>query len=152
MLPGIGRKCGSLSAGRMRCFGRTAETGWLTALRERKELQMSTIEIASARQASANCELLRVRLERNRAERKEQLHQLSAVRPDNDNAPDVVADVYRASVERILSEIEAALRRMGDDTFGRCESCGEVIPTERLESVPHAIRCVGCAERWVRDR
>lgn len=111
---------------------------------------MSTLEIASARSVSASCELLRVRLERNRAEREEQLHQLSAVGPDN--ASDVVADAYRASVERILSETEAALRRMDKGTFGRCESCGEVIPLERLESVPHATCCVGCAQRWVRGR
>ena len=111
---------------------------------------MSTIEIASAQPVSASCELLRVRLERNRVEREEQLHRLSAVRPDN--APDVVADAYRASVERILSETEAALRRMDNGTFGRCESCGELIPLERLESVPHANCCVGCAQRWVRDR
>jgi DnaK suppressor protein len=110
---------------------------------------MSTIEIASARSVSASCELLRVRLERNRAAREEQLHQLSA-RPDN--AADVVAAAHHASVERILSETEAALRRMDNGTFGKCESCGEVIPLERLESVPHANCCVGCAQRWVRDR
>jgi DnaK suppressor protein len=111
---------------------------------------MSTVEIASARPVSADCKLLRVRLERNRAEREEQLHQLSAVRPDN--APDVVADAHRASVYRILAETEAALRRMDNGTFGRCESCGEVIPLERLELVPHANCCVGCAQQWVRDR
>jgi DnaK suppressor protein len=110
---------------------------------------MSTIEIASARSVSASCELLRVRLERNRAAREEQLQQLSA-RPDN--AADVVAAAHHASVERILSETEAALRRMDNGTFGKCESCGEVIPLERLESVPHANCCVGCAQRWVRDR
>jgi len=111
---------------------------------------MSTIEIASARQVSASRELLRVRLERNRAEREEQLHRLSAA--GLDKTPDVVADAYRASIERILSETEAALRRMDSGTFGKCGSCGELIPLERLESVPHANCCVGCAQRWVRDR
>jgi RNA polymerase-binding transcription factor DksA len=112
---------------------------------------MSTLEIASSRPVSpSNLELLRIRLERNRVEREKQLHRLSAVRPDN--APDVVADAYRASVERILSETRAALIRMDNGTFGRCESCDEAIPLERLELVPHAICCVRCAQRWVRER
>ena len=112
---------------------------------------MVTIEIDSARPMSASCGPLRARLERNRAKREEQLHQLSAIRPGN--APDdVVADAYCASVEHILSETEAALRRIDDRTYGRCESCGETIPPERLELVPHASCCVPCARRWTRIR
>lgn len=111
---------------------------------------MATTEIDSARPVSATYELLRRRLERNRDEREQQLEQLSSEVPDN--ALDVVAAAYRASVERLLSETQVALRRMDDHTYGRCESCGATIPLERLELVPHASCCVGCARRWVRDR
>jgi DnaK suppressor protein len=39
-------------------------------------------------------------------------------------------------------EIEAALTRVEDGTYGRCIDCGKVIPDERLEVRPEAARCV----------
>ena len=44
--------------------------------------------------------------------------------------------------ERHLDEIEAALARLSDGTYGRCETCGRPIPTGRLEARPTATRCV----------
>ena len=42
------------------------------------------------------------------------------------------------------AELEAALRRWDDSTFGVCEGCGGRIPTARLQARPVARRCVGC--------
>jgi DnaK suppressor protein len=41
-------------------------------------------------------------------------------------------------------DIEGALRRVQDGTFGRCESCGTIIPPARLRAVPFAVRCRDC--------
>lgn len=41
-------------------------------------------------------------------------------------------------------ELESALRRVGDATYGRCEGCGGQIPEARLRARPVARRCVGC--------
>ncbi len=41
-------------------------------------------------------------------------------------------------VERELREIEDALRRLDDGTYGVCEACGRPIPDERLEALPTA--------------
>ena len=46
-----------------------------------------------------------------------------------------------------LDAIDAALRRVTDDTYGRCESCGQPIAAERLAARPTATRCVACASR-----
>lgn len=43
---------------------------------------------------------------------------------------------------RLLEEIEAALRRIADGTYGLCVTCGKPIATERLEAVPYAARCI----------
>lgn len=43
-----------------------------------------------------------------------------------------------------LHQIEAALTRMDDGTYGRCTSCGDAIPTARLEARPQSALCVGC--------
>ncbi len=42
----------------------------------------------------------------------------------------------------LLDEVEAALRRIEDGTFGRCEACGRPIAPERLEAVPYARLCL----------
>jgi len=43
-------------------------------------------------------------------------------------------------------EIDAALARMDEGTYGRCESCGQDIPFERLEARPTATLCVTCKQ------
>jgi RNA polymerase-binding transcription factor DksA len=54
-----------------------------------------------------------------------------------------MASLARARV--MLEEIDAALARIDDGTYGRCERCREPIPNERLDAVPHARCCVRCA-------
>ena len=46
-----------------------------------------------------------------------------------------------------LRVIEAALKRMTDDEFGWCQSCGDTIPMGRLDLDPATARCVECASR-----
>ena len=42
----------------------------------------------------------------------------------------------------ILAEIEAALARIEDGTYGLCSACGKPIAAERLEAVPYATLCI----------
>jgi RNA polymerase-binding transcription factor len=44
-----------------------------------------------------------------------------------------------------LVEVEAALARVEDGTYGLCAVCGRPIPGERLEVRPTAATCVACA-------
>ena len=44
--------------------------------------------------------------------------------------------------EQILSEIDAALKRIDDGTYGTCIVCGKKIPKARLDARPEAIRCI----------
>jgi RNA polymerase-binding protein DksA len=46
-----------------------------------------------------------------------------------------------------LAEVDAALARVEDGTYGVCESCGAQIAPERLEARPVARRCITCASR-----
>lgn len=45
-----------------------------------------------------------------------------------------------------LDQIEKALKRIEDGTFGLCRVCGCDIPFARLEAVPTAKTCVPCKE------
>ena len=46
--------------------------------------------------------------------------------------------------EHVLAEIDAALRRIEDGTYGQCTNCGRQIPEERLEARPYATLCIDC--------
>lgn len=45
------------------------------------------------------------------------------------------------------ARIRAALPRLGEDDFGSCARCGEVIPFARLKSMPGTRLCVRCTEQ-----
>jgi DnaK suppressor protein len=44
-----------------------------------------------------------------------------------------------------LAEIDAALARLADGSYGTCQACGARISGERLAARPAARTCVGCA-------
>jgi RNA polymerase-binding protein DksA len=46
------------------------------------------------------------------------------------------------NAERLLQEIDAALGRIEDGTYGTCTACGKPIPGDRLEAVPWATLCL----------
>lgn len=51
-----------------------------------------------------------------------------------------------------IGEVDAALRRIENGSFGVCEKCGTVIPKIRLHAIPFAIRCVKCASKGTGGR
>ena len=46
--------------------------------------------------------------------------------------------------EQVLGEIDAALKRIENGTYGVCTNCGKRIPEERLEARPWATLCIDC--------
>ena len=56
-----------------------------------------------------------------------------------------VAEVSRDAGE--LAEVEAALTRVAEGSYGTCVECGEPIPHARLAANPSAARCIACQER-----
>jgi RNA polymerase-binding transcription factor DksA len=46
-----------------------------------------------------------------------------------------------------LREVNAALERIDQGTFGSCEECAQEISIDRLRAVPFARRCVKCARQ-----
>jgi len=51
-------------------------------------------------------------------------------------------------VERRLHNVERALQKIEEGTYGICEDTGEQIPRGRLEAVPEAIRTVEAQQRY----
>jgi RNA polymerase-binding transcription factor DksA len=46
-----------------------------------------------------------------------------------------------------LAAVDEALRRLDDESYGRCAGCGQPIDPERLAARPQASTCVSCASR-----
>jgi DnaK suppressor protein len=49
--------------------------------------------------------------------------------------------------EDALDQIEAAIERIEEGSYGRCETCGGKIPKSRLEAIPYTAQCVRCASQ-----
>jgi RNA polymerase-binding transcription factor DksA len=64
--------------------------------------------------------------------------------PDSD-AVTVLMLVQQA--EARLWEIEAALGRVVDGTYGYCVGCGDSIPLIRLRALPATVSCIECSRR-----
>jgi DnaK suppressor protein len=52
-----------------------------------------------------------------------------------------------ANSRDLLSQVERALQRLDDGTYGVCESCGNPIGKARLQAFPRATLCVSCKQR-----
>ena len=55
-----------------------------------------------------------------------------------------VSEASLDSVDHILSEVEEALSRLDDGSYGRCEACGVSIDDDRLVQDPTIRVCADC--------
>ena len=65
----------------------------------------------------------------------------------SDNADQELTFSLLGSDKDTLDQIEAAIQRIEDGSYGRCEECGERIPKTRLNAIPYAAECVRCASQ-----
>lgn len=46
--------------------------------------------------------------------------------------------------QNILYEIDEALKRIDDKTYGKCQECGKKIDKQRLAAIPYTSMCIDC--------
>jgi len=126
----------------------------------------TTAEAATKRtRTAAETEKIRVALVERRdelqSEYDESLTEITELQRDRlaDSAGDDQADAGTKTFERehemslannardMLDQIERALAKIEDGTYGVCESCGNAIGKGRLQAFPRATLCVSCKER-----
>ena len=49
-----------------------------------------------------------------------------------------------AQARAAIEQIDVAVAKIHEGTYGRCENCGTAIPKERLKALPYAALCVKC--------
>lgn len=62
-----------------------------------------------------------------------------------ENENDEVLENLDESSRAEVAQVRAALRRLDAGTYGHCAKCGAVIGAARLDAMPSATTCVGCA-------
>jgi RNA polymerase-binding protein DksA len=58
-----------------------------------------------------------------------------------------IAEASEKRAEETIADIQDAIARLDNGTYGTCEQCGAAISVERLEAIPYARRCVDCTEQ-----
>lgn len=78
---------------------------------------------------------------------------------DDDPADSGSANVERdraqslsSHARRLLEDIDVALVRMDDGSYGTCANCGGRIEPDRLEALPYAALCMDCKRSEERHR
>jgi RNA polymerase-binding transcription factor DksA len=97
----------------------------------------------------ADLRALRSDLEQQRSFRIDQLRQLTRLLQDpgtDDDAHISVALTLRSAATSVLADVEAALRRIHDRSFGTCPACGTPIPLSRLQALPMTRWCRPCQQ------
>lgn len=51
-----------------------------------------------------------------------------------------------------IREVEEALEKIENGTYGVCEECGSRITKKRLEAIPYAALCIDCANKKSQKR
>jgi RNA polymerase-binding protein DksA len=65
-----------------------------------------------------------------------------------DQEAETVVNLLLAENEAALrQEIDEALLRLDEGTFGICEECRRDIDSERLKAIPYSRLCIRCAKR-----
>jgi DnaK suppressor protein len=103
---------------------------------------------------------IRATLEAERDELRSQLDELPAAPRDpmaavsfgkrvgegTTQAVERIAQVSAArSLDAKLRDVERALAKLDEGSYGTCDNCGGPIGAERLAAIPSAVRCVACA-------
>ena len=56
-------------------------------------------------------------------------------------------EALAAKLRDTLEEVEQALGKLGEGTYGACEGCGQPIDPVRLEAMPATRYCINCASK-----
>ncbi|HEY1391961.1 MAG TPA: TraR/DksA family transcriptional regulator, partial [Methylibium sp.] len=81
------------------------------------------------------------------------LHEVADQKDEATQSQMAESDSAQEQLERDeLAEVDAALRRLDDGTYGDCAGCGNSIPLQRLMVQPAALRCAACQAAYECNR
>jgi DnaK suppressor protein len=109
---------------------------------------------------AADIDEVRLRLEDERTALERELRQLTQVTRDpaatigfgkrvGEGTSDAIGRIERVgqaeALATKLADVQRALAKLDDGSYGICDRCGATIPPERLEARPSSVLCVPCS-------
>jgi DnaK suppressor protein len=94
-------------------------------------------------------ELVRELQDKIRAARSDGLTDRDVLDDAESSELDVQDDIAFALIQlktEMLNQIDGALRRLGEGSYGDCVQCGDEIADARLRALPFAVRCRDCEQ------
>lgn len=64
----------------------------------------------------------------------------------NETAEQETMLTLQHNIRRELEQVNMALARLGNGTYGKCSNCGRPIPAARLEARPYSLYDIACQE------
>ncbi len=124
---------------------------------ENKELDREFIEKQRARLEELRMELIRMvegleEDQRYRAEEEEDFTEHDSGDMSHSLFTRELDATVEQTLERRLRNVERALQKIEEGTYGICDDTGEPIPRGRLEAAPEAIYTVEAQQRHERER
>ena len=124
---------------------------------ENKELDREFIEKQRARLEELRTELIQMvegleEDQRYRAEEEEDFTEHDSGDMSHSLFTRELDATVEQTLERRLRNVERALQKIEEGTYGICDDTGEPIPRGRLEAVPEAIYTVEAQQRHERER
>ena len=117
-------------------------------MRQKINAMRTTTTTGSAAGFERQLRATRAELDQQRRFRTEQLEELAVdaagAMATSDQSRLQVTRVLTLAAEAALSEIDAALQRLEEGSYGICEACAEPIPWQRLEVLPMSGLCTPC--------
>jgi len=110
---------------------------------------------------------IRARLEQERASLQSDIESLAAenqAQQDDYGVGNHVADdatevftrernlALRGNAQDLLAQVDTALVRLDEGTYGICARCSREIAPERLDALPYAIYCITCQSQVEHER
>ncbi|MCL2149379.1 MAG: TraR/DksA C4-type zinc finger protein [Dehalococcoidia bacterium] len=112
--------------------------------------------------ADTNYQAIKIRIEKDREQLNDQLEQIRTARTANERregspfgkreeeaSETAELENLIAQEKRILDQlvdIDLAVKKLDNGTYGQCQKCGEQIEAARLEAIPIAKICMKCAQ------
>ena len=85
------------------------------------------------------------RLERLKSDAAQE-HSSDSAEQAQERENDEVVDAIGLETRQSVAQLQAALERIDDGSYGVCEGCGADIAPARLEARPESTHCIDCAD------
>ncbi|MHB1525235.1 MAG: TraR/DksA family transcriptional regulator [Candidatus Dormibacteria bacterium] len=83
-------------------------------------------------------------LQARQADLAARLDEADRIAPLIDEARRLQHQRHIAALHRVIGQVEAALGKVHDGTYGQCDACGQAIPDRDLAHEPASTLCGSC--------